>query len=338
MEEVSATASENEPSVEAPFPSTKKRSRGKRILCALLVPATLLALIVTFFLGPIVKTLVNQIGASVLGVDKISVDSLTIYPFGGYVRVENFVIGKPAGIVGSDFTHELLRLDYFEFDFSVVTAFSQKKVIDSIVLKNLLFSYEQQLNGNTNIGALAAKFKSKETDESAEESGTKDESESKEPSEEIYLAARYVDIENINVRAYIAGVPSAPIPPISFEFKDGIGLEENLTPVQFGLRFAGNFVSLIRLFRGSVIGDFTGATVGAVSDAAGFTANVVSDAAKGTATVVTDVAGVTADVAGVGVHAVVDVAGATTEAVGETAKKIFDLFSSDKEDESENKK
>ena len=46
----------------------------------------------------------------------------------------------------------------------------------------------------------------------------------------------------------------------------------------------------------------------------------------------------TADIAGASVHAVADVAGATSEAVGETAKKIFDLFSSDKKDEPENKK
>ena len=83
--------------------------------------------------------------------------------------------------------------------------------------------------------------------------------------------------------------------------------------------------------------DFQGGSR-ALQAVVGGSADVVSGAAKGTAAVVTDVAGVTADIAGASVHAVVDVAGATGEAVGETAKKIFDLFSSDKKDEPENKK
>lgn len=341
MEQASDITPENTdtpvPEEGTPEPK-KKRVWLKRILWTFCALFALILLVVAFFLGPIAKTVVNKIGASTLGVDKMSVDSITIYPFGGYVRVENFVVGKPVGDAGTSFSYDLVNLDYFECDFAVRTVLSQKKVIDTLQLKNLILTYEKLLNGKTNVGEILARFEPKEDAAPAEKTEKKGDSDKKTPDEEIYLAAHYVDIENINVRAYIAGVPSAPIPPISVEFKDGIGLDENLTPLQFGLRFAGNFMSLIRIFQGSLIGDFTGATVDAVSDAAGFTANVVSDAAKGTATVVTDVAGVTADAAGATVSAVGDAAEATAEAVSDTAKKVFNIFSSDDKENSDNKK
>lgn len=313
----------------------KKRVWLKRILWALLAGTGLIILIVAFFLGPIAKTLVNKFGASTLGVDKVSVDSITLYPFGGYVRVENLVVGKPITNSDADFSRDLLRLEYLEFDFAVRTALSQKKVIDLLKLKNLDLTYEQTLNGKVNVDELRAHLEKRFGVSGESESEVKAASESEEETEEMYLGAHYIDIENINIYAYIRGMPSAPFPPISFEFKDGIGLDEDLTPLEFGIRLAGNYMSVIRLFRGSAVGDFAGATADAVSDAANFTADVFSDAAKGTASVVSDAAGFAAGAAGVTANAVTDVAGATGEAISDGAKKVFNLFSSDKKEEKE---
>lgn len=341
MEEKTDNVPENNAALpaETTTPPKKKRVWPKRVLCALAACVALIFLIAAFFSGPIAKLLLNKFGASVLGVDKVSVDSIALYPFGGYVRVENFVIGKPVANPNADFSRDLLRLKYFEFDFAVRTALSQKKVIDRLQLKNLDLTYEQLFDGKTNVETIIAHLES--------EFGTPDEKQpapkpepvpAEEEPEEIYLAAHYVDIENINIYAYVRGMPSAPIPPISFEFKDGIGLDENLTPVQFGIRFAGNFMSLIRLFRGSVVGNIAGATADAVSDAANFTADVVSDVAKGSASLVSDTAGLAAGAADVTVTAVSDVAGATTEAIGDGAKKVFNIFSSEEEDDDSDKK
>lgn len=334
MESVAETSSENSAEIQPEAQDKPKKTRVwlKRIFKFLLVCAALLVLVVGFCLGPIAKTAVNKFGAEMLGVDKMSVDSIAIYPFGGYVRIENFVIGKPTES-GTDFSRDLFSLEYFEFDFDVSTALSQKKVIDRIELKNLSLNYEKNAPAASNIEVIAKRFIKDDADK-PEPPEPEDEPDS--DGDPIYLAARYVDIQNIRVNAYFNGIPS-PIPPISFEFKDGLGLDENLTPMQFGLRFAGNFASVFRMLRGTIIGDLTGMTADAISSAAGFTVNAVSDAAKGTASVVTDVAGVTADVAGATVGVVGDAAGATTEAVTDTAKKIFDIFSSDKKEDSENK-
>lgn len=298
----------------------KKKSLLKRLLLWMLaifaIVLVLAVLCVAFFLGPIAKTVVNKTGASILGVDKLSIENLELYPFVGYVRVENVLVGKPVG-AGTQFSRDLLSLEYFEFDFDVITALSQKKVINRIVLRNLELTYEKPASGKSNVEVLAARFENPESEKSPK-TPDEDTKKSDAESEPIYLAARYVDIQNIRVNAYFSGVPT-PIPPISFEFKDGIGLDENLTPVQFGLRFAGNFMSVFRMLNGTIIGDFTGATVGAVSDAAGFTAGLVSGAAEGTANAVTDVADATGAVLG-------------------SAVKILDVFSSEKKDDDENKK
>lgn len=300
-------------------PKKKKPLLKRLLLWAFAIFAMVLALVilcVAFFLGPIAKTVANKAGASILGVDNLSIENLELYPFVGYVRVENVLIGKPVS-AETQFSHDLLTLEYFEFDFEVLTAFSQKKVINRIELKNLNLTYEKPATGKSNVEVLAARFEKPESEKSpkaSDESAKKSDAES----EPIYLAARYVDVQNIRVHAFFSGVPT-PIPPVSFEFKDGIGLDENLTPVQFGLRFAGNFMSVFRMLNGTIIGDLTGATVGAVSDVAGFTAGLVSGAAEGTATAVTDVAD-------------------ATGAVLDGAVKILDVFSSEKKEDAENKK
>lgn len=336
MEERTEIVAEKASELSAEERAQPKKKRGwlKHVLWVLLVLFVLFVTLIAFLLGPIVGFAINKFGASALGVDVCSVDSVRIYPFGGYLRVENLVVGKPLDTPEAKFSEDLLRVEYFEFDFALRSALSRKKVIDRLELKNLSLNYERLADGKSNIGELLARFEKEESD--ADSSAVTEAEDA--PSEPVYIAAHYIDIEGVRVRSYFSGVPSMALPPFSVQFKDGIGLENDLTPVEFGICCLGKYASLIHVFQDSVIGDAAGVAAGAVSNAAGFTADVVSGAAKGTAAVVTDVAGVTADIAGASVHAVADMAGATSEAVGETAKKIFDLFSSDKKDEPENKK
>lgn len=329
MEAVSEITPENNAGLpaEESSPPKKKRVWLKRLLWTLLAGIAVLLVVVAFFLGPIVKFAVNKSGASILGVDKCSIGDLAVYPFAGYVRVRDVTIGKPTD-TEIKFSRDLLSLEYLEFDFEMLTLFSQKKIINRIELKNLYLRYEKNSPDKSNVEVIAARFVKPESEKPEPETPEKEEAES----EPIYLAARYVDIENINVNAYFNGMPT-PIPPVSFEFKEGIGMDEDLTPMQFGMRFAGNFMNVFRALHGTMLGDLAGAGLGAISDAVGFTADAVSDAAQGTINIVTDVADVTADAAGAGFGIVSDVAGATTDAVSGTAKKVFNLFSSDEKEE-----
>ncbi len=312
----------------------KKRRRLKHFLWVLLVLFVLFVTVIAFFLGPIAGFALNKFGASILGVDVCSVGSVRIYPFGAYVRMENLVVGKPVGTSGSDFSKDLLRMGYFEFDFALRSAFSRKKVIDRLELKNLSLTYEQLADGESNVGALIARFEKEKGSEISSSEPEADEA----PSEPVYLAAHYINIEDVRVRSYFSGVPSMILPPFSVQFKDGIGLENDLTPLEFGVCCLGKYASLMHVFRDSMVGNAAGAAAGAVSDVAGFTADLVSDAAQGTATVVTGVAGATAGIANATVNVVSDAAGVTTEAVSGAAQKLFNIFSSDEEEDPDNKK
>lgn len=312
----------------------KKRGWLRHVLWVLLVLFVLFVTVIAFLLGPIAGFAINKFGASALGVDVCSVDSVRIYPFGGYLRVENLVVGKPLETPEAKFSEDLLRLEYFEFDFALRSALSRKKVIDRLELKNLSLTYEQLAGGKSNVGELLARFEEEKGAEAPSSEPEADET----PSEPVYIGAHYINIEGVRVRSYFSGVPSMVLPPFSVQFKDGIGLESDLTPVEFGVCCLGKYASLIHVFQDSMIGNAAGAAAGAVSNAAGFTADVVSGAAKETASVVTGVAGATAGVANATVNVVSDVAGATTEAVTETAQKLFNIFSSDEEEDSGNKK
>ena len=316
--ENNAAPAENETPADAGTPK-KKRRLLKRLAIAAGALVALLLLFVAFGLGSVAKWAINSVGAEILGVDKMSVETLVVRPFGGYVRVENFVVGRPV-VEGEDFSQDLMSLEYFEFDFEALTALSRKKIIRTLALKNLRLNYEQLISGATNVGALAERFAPPATEEPA----TPDEPEAAAaPAEEIYVAARFVDIDGVRVCLYMGSVPS-PLPPISVEFPEGLGLDEDLTPVQFGMRFAGNFMSVFRLLRASGISGAASATVGAVSDAAEATVDTVSgavsDAASATAGAVSDAAGATAD-------AVSDAANATTDAVLDAGKAVLDIFS-----------
>lgn len=320
-----AALAENETPAAAGTPK-KKRRLLKRLALVAGTLVALLLLFVAFGLGPVAKWAINSAGAGILGVDKMSVETLVVRPFGGYVRVENFVVGRPV-VEGEDFSQDLMNLEYFEFDFEALTALSRKKIIRTLALKNLRLNYEQLISGVTNVGALAKRFAAPATEEA--ETPAEPEPETA-PAEEIYLAARFVDIDGVRVSLYMGAVPS-PLPPISVEFPEGLGLDEDLTPVQFGMRFAGNFMSVFRLLRASGISGAASAAVGAVSDAAGATAGAVSDAAGATVDAVSGVAGATAgavsDAAGATADVVSGAANATTDAVLDAGKAVLDIFS-----------
>ncbi len=298
----------------------------KRVLIAALAIFALLIIVVAFFLGPIVGFVANTFGASLLGVDKCAIGSATIYPFGGYVRFENVEIGKPIS-QSATFSKNLFSVELLEIDADMFSIFSQKKILDRLEIRKISANYEQTFSGETNVNAVLENVldESVPADEAAKEEIDEPEADDV-PAEEIFVGARYFVIEDVNVAAFIRGVPVV-FPSMSSHFEDGVGIDEDLSPVAFGVKVAGNFMSVIDFFRNSALGDATGAAVDAVSDAASATADSAKAAAGATVDFVSGAASFTGDAAG-------NAAGA----VGDAAGAVFDFFSgSDDESSSEEK-
>lgn len=306
--EIDAAVSENETAnetsetpetAETPAPAAepkKKRRWLKRILIALAAFVGVVLIVVAFFLGPIVKFGVNTFGASMLGLDKCHMDSAVIYPFGGYVHFENIIIGKPTDGVNT-FSYDVFSVDLIDIDFDMYTLLSQKKIINHLEIINLSADYEQLMNGETNIGVMMKNLLGEPKEEEVEEEVAVEEEpeeEDEEEPEEIYIGARYFVIKNVKVGATLRGIPTT-FPAMSSEFENGVGIDEDLTPVSFGMKVGGNFVSVIDFFRKSVFGDAFGSAASAVSDAAGATADAVSGAAGSAADTVSGAAGAVVD-------------------------------------------
>lgn len=300
---------------DAPAQPQKKKNRLlralKRALIALAALVAVALIVVAFLLGPIVKFAANTFGASLLGVDKCSVGAAKIYPFGGYARFENILVGKPLAD-GVAFSRDLFSAELIEVDVDVFSLFSQKKVIDSLEVFGISANYEQLASGETNIGVLAKKFAGAPAEETKAAAAPADET-AAAPAEEIYIGARFFVVEDVKAAAYIRGVPFA-FPTLSANFPHGIGMEENLTPVAFGMKVGGDFVKAVEFFRKSAVGDAARATAEAVSEAAEATAAATKAAARATD-----------DVAGAAVNAVSDAAVLGDDAAKATAEAVSDV-------------
>ena len=273
---VPAESAENAaPAADAPAQPRKKNRllrALKRVLVALAALVAVALIVVAFLLGPIVKFTANTFGASLLGVDKCSIGAAKIYPFGGYARFENILVGKPLAD-GVAFSRDLFSAELIEVDVDVFSLFSQKKIIDSLEVFGVSANYEQLVSGETNVGVLAKKFAGapaeetkaaaapapKETPAPADETAAA-------PAEEIYIGARFFVVEDVKAAAYIRGVPFA-FPTLSANFPHGIGMEENLTPVAFGMKVGGDFVKAVEFFRKSAVRLYAAVCAGGILSA-----------------------------------------------------------------------
>ena len=331
-------------SVPADNEKPKKKCRWlRRILWALLLVVVLVLTIVAFFLGPIVKFGVNTFGASFLGVDKCSIESAKIYPFTGHVRFEKILVGKPI-LYGSEFSHDVFSVDLIDVDADIFSLLSQKKVFDRVEILNPSATYEQLRSGIANVDVILQNALGEPKPEAEAAAGTPSESEkTEEPGEEIYIGARYFVIKDVRLAAYLRGMPVV-FPPMSADFSQGIGMDENLTPLAFGTKVAGNFMSVIDFFRKSAIGDMTGAAMGAVSDAAVMAGDAAKSATDAAVSAVSGAAELTGDAAKATTDAAVDVVSgaaeftedavnATTDTISDSVDAVWNFFGSGEKDE-----
>ncbi|MBR6797726.1 MAG: hypothetical protein IKM45_03445 [Opitutales bacterium] len=331
-------------SVPADNEKPKKKCRWlRRILWVLLFVIILVLTIVAFFLGPIVKFGVNTFGASFLGVDKCSVESVKIYPFTGHVRFEKILVGKPV-LYGSEFLHDIFSVDLIDVDADIFSLLTQKKVFDRVEILNPSATYEQLRSGIANVDVVLKNVLGEPKPDAEPVAGTQNETEdAEEPSEEIYIGARYFVIKDVRLAAYLRGMPMK-FPPMSADFSQGIGMDENLTPLAFGTKVAGNFMSVIDVFRKSAIGDMTGAAMGAVSDAAVMAGDAAKSATDVAVSAVSGAAEFTGDAAKATTDAAVDVVSgaaeftedavnATTDTISDSVDAVWNFFGSGEKDE-----
>lgn len=304
-------------------PAPKKKRRWlKCVLLALAGILVLAVIVVAFFLGAVVRFCANNFGAKILGVDKCEVGAAKIYPFVGYVHFENIAIGKPVG-EGYAFSRDLLSVESVDVDVAVFSLLSEKKVLEHFDVRGISACYEQPVYGASNVDAILKNvLGDAETEKSAPAAGTPEsetQSESGEP-KQIFLGAQYFVLDNVNVSAVVRGVPIA-FPSISANYPEGLGMEKNLSPTEFGMRVAGDFVNFVETFRNSFVGDAAGAVVSGVSDAATFTGDAAMSAA-----------GTVSDAAQSAAGTVSDTAKSAADAVSGAADSVMEIFSSKKEE------
>ncbi|MCD8298343.1 MAG: hypothetical protein LUD39_01095 [Opitutae bacterium] len=247
----------------------------KRLWFMILVPICLIVVIgiVVLLLAPsaVVKCALNKYGAEILQVDKFSVGSLSVNPFTQSLTMRNFVMGHPT--TGGDFSEDMVTIDYLNAEVSLAESNGRTKVIiENFTVEGLTTTYEKPLNGKANFDVLL--------DNLTAASGNKDEAEDSdnndEEEEEIYVGARRFLVDGATVRMIYSGVPT-PLPPVTIDMQN-VGIDEDITATEFGMRVAANFLNVLNRMDLSEIGDLLGSgtdsATGAVESVAGGIGNL----------------------------------------------------------------
>ncbi len=177
---------------------------------------------VAFFLGPIIRTGVEQAGPRVLGVPvqlaKARASLLT-----GRVHLEGLVIGNPKGFE----TDHAFKVDSFQVEWAPASVLTKRVHVKSILIDSPSIMYEQTLSGN-NFGALMDNLK--EPEPAGEAAPTKEEEEPApaDAKEGVKVVIDTLRISNGRIGVSMPGMGSGsvPIPLPTIELTD-IGKERN---------------------------------------------------------------------------------------------------------------
>jgi uncharacterized protein involved in outer membrane biogenesis len=115
---------------------------------SLLVLLLVVAIVVNFFAGNVVKTAVNAGGPAVLGVP-VHLDAATVRLIRGLVDIKGLNIGNPEGFKSKD----MFKLDKFRVKMQPLSVMGDKIHIEEIVIDAPIIIYEMSMTGS-NIGEL----------------------------------------------------------------------------------------------------------------------------------------------------------------------------------------
>ncbi len=190
------------------------------ILLVLVIVVAIVA--VTSFLGPIIKTAVENAGPSTIGVP-LALAKADVSIRSGQVDLENFAVGNPEGFKSEN----LFKVARVHVDLDVPSVVRDTIVIREILIDAPEITFEQTLAGN-NIGKLLAGLEEKGKAGEQKEGEKKEEEKGKPEG-----AAKKVVIENflitngkIRLSALGLGDNSIPIPLPTIHLQN-IGKESN---------------------------------------------------------------------------------------------------------------
>lgn len=150
----------------------KKILIGAAALIVLLV--VFVFIILTFYLGSIVKGALNTYGPEITGTE-FTVESVSISIFTGQANIKKLVIGNPEGYK----SEYAFKLDEFHVDIDLTSVFTDTIIIEKVLIDGAHINYEQDLTG-CNLTDLKKNIEnfSKKEDETAKE-------EAEKPAEEV---------------------------------------------------------------------------------------------------------------------------------------------------------
>lgn len=253
----------------------------RKVLIGFVILLVALVVVVALFLGPIIKTSVENIGPKVAGVemklDKAGVNLLT-----GNVKLKGLIIGNPEGFK----TPSLMELSQFVVELKTSSLFTDTIVIKQIHIDGPQITYERGLKAS-NLSALQKNLAPAEeapAEEPAEEKAAK---ENKAPAKKVVIEDFLFENGRVNVSITLAGGKQLTIPlaPIHLEDigkeSDGASIAEVVNEV-FGaiIQSVGQAVAASGDLAGDALkgaGDMVKDPGAALKDAGGAT----TDAAKG---------------------------------------------------------
>ncbi len=191
----------------------------KFLVVAVVVLIVAVMLLVSFGIGPIIKTGMETIGPKATGVE-MTVESVKVSPLTGSAQIKGLFIGNPEGFKSKS----LVELKNFEVSIDLKSLLTDTVVIRKIIIEKPLFTYERHLKTD-NIKEIQKNVEnfSGPTEEPTGEAAVEkpaEEPKKKKPGKKVIIEQLAIRDAQVNLK--IAGLPTAPVPILDIE-KTNIG-------------------------------------------------------------------------------------------------------------------
>ncbi len=206
---------------------------------AVLIVAAILA--VVFLAGPVVHSIVEQLGSRYLGVP-VTVDQANVSLLGGSIRLNGLIVGNPAGFK----TPWLLKVGELKILLNLETVTKTPVIITAILANKAEVNYEKGLTGS-NLSSLLNGLDKK----AAEEPPSANQENTESDSASVIIEDFLLEKGTVHLSTSITGAHAMelPLPPIHLT---GIGKESNGTSIREIV------VVILRVIAGSVTRVATG--------------------------------------------------------------------------------
>ena len=285
----------------------------KRLLIALVVLLAVALLTANFYLGKVVKTVVENTGPALVGVP-LQLESAHFRLLQGVIRLDGFVLGNPEGFK----TDKAIGVGHIGVDIDVRSMFGDTIRIKRILIEEPEIVYEMGL-GKSNIGRILDGMGGAEEEKEEEKEAV----EKEEAGKKVVIDDLWIKDAKVRVSMTVAQGLAAPVPLPDIRLTD-VGKEEGrqgASPVEVIRGVLGAIVSSVgKVVTGSVelVGDGVKAVGGAAADAG----RAVGDGAAAVGGAAVDAGRAVGDgVAAVG-GAAVDAGKAVGGAVGDGARAV----------------